>query len=103
MFQNDTNVSKCVLYLFYQNAKHNIEMKKTLSNIAILALKGLDVKTRQVFADFANVQIQTLNRWIRDNDDELTTASNLSYISGLLKVPEQDLLEDVSEVNQEQK
>lgn len=70
-------------------------MKKTLSNIAILALKGLSADVRRDFAAFAGVEIQTLNRWIRDNDDELTTASNLSYISGLLKVPEQDLLEDV--------
>jgi len=70
-------------------------MKKTLSNIALLALKGLDVDQRQAFADFANVTKDTLNRYIRNNDDWLTTASNLSYISGILKVSEQELLEDV--------
>lgn len=70
-------------------------MKKTLSNIAILALRGLDVEQRQAFAEFTGMTKDTINRWIRNNDDELTTASNLSFISGILKVSEQDLLEDV--------
>ncbi len=72
-------------------------MKKTLSNIALLALKGLDRSSREAFAEFAGVHIDTINRWVRDNDDNLTTASNLSYISKILKVDEKDILEDVIE------
>lgn len=70
-------------------------MKKTLSKIALLALKGLGRSRRIDFAAFASVHIDTLNRWIRDNDDALTTASNLGYISKILEVSEQGLLEDV--------
>lgn len=84
-----------VVRLSCQGIKTNNTMKKTLSNIALLALKGLDRSKREVFAEYAGVHIDTLNRWIRNNDDELTTASNISYISRILGVTEQEVLEDV--------
>jgi transcriptional regulator with XRE-family HTH domain len=78
-----------------QGIKTNNKMKKTLSNIALLALRGLDRSTREDFAKYATVHIDTLNRWIRNSDDELTTASNVSYISKVLGVGEQEILENV--------
>lgn len=51
-----------------------------LSKAAILALRGLDTEKRAAMAKAMGKHIATLNRWIANNDDNLTKAANLALI-----------------------
>lgn len=72
----------------------------TLTNIAILALKGLSVDARERIATACGVSSHTINRWIRDVDDNLTKAAALKQIrkeTGL--VDSQILTEGLDDAN----
>lgn len=62
-----------------------------LSKIAILALKGLGRSARRSLADQMGLTEDTLYRWVRNNDDNLTKVAYLSAIQRELGV-DQDLL-----------
>jgi hypothetical protein len=70
-----------------------------LTKVAILALKGLDKKARERIAETANRDISTLNRWIADNDDNLTKAAISGSISKEIGLPVEEILEE-SEVKE---
>jgi hypothetical protein len=65
-----------------------------LSKIAILAVKGTDTEFRGRMAEKCNVSINTINRWIRENDDNLTKADPLQMIREETGLSDQEILEE---------
>ena len=63
-----------------------------LKKIGILALQGSS-SLRQRIADMEGKTIQTINRWIREGDDNLTKAGPLSLIKQETGLGNEDLLE----------
>jgi transposase len=51
------------------------------SKPALLALKGLDEYSKEQLAKKMGVSLQTLKRWIKRNNDNLTMAGHLDIIS----------------------
>jgi hypothetical protein len=64
-----------------------------LTKIGILALQGSS-SLRQRIADLEGKTIQTVNRWIRECDDNLTKAGPLSLIKQETGLTDEHLLEE---------
>lgn len=63
-----------------------------LSNVAILALRGLDRSGKESLADSLGVSVSTVNRYIAENDDNLTKAAALQVIRGITGLPDGEIL-----------
>lgn len=63
-----------------------------LSTAAQLALKGLDRKGKERLAESLGVSVSTVNRYIAENDDNLTKAAALQVIRGITGLPDQEIL-----------
>lgn len=63
-----------------------------LSTAAQLALKGLDRKGKEKLAESLGVSVSTVNRYIAENDDNLTKAAALQVIRGITGLPDQEIL-----------
>lgn len=63
-----------------------------LSHVAILALRGLDRKSKETLADSLGVSVSTVNRYIAENDDNLTKAAALQVIRGITGLPDGEIL-----------
>ena len=63
-----------------------------LSTAAQLALKGLDRKGKEKLAESLGVSVSTVNRYISENDDNLTKAAALQVIRGITGLPDQEIL-----------
>jgi len=68
-----------------------------LSKIAMLALKGLGSGKKDDLADALGVSIQTLYRYINDNDDNLTKAAALKFIREETGLVDSEILENETE------
>ena len=66
-----------------------------LTNITILALRGLGKKARQRIADAGEVSVITLNRWIRENHKNLTYPTVQQAIKKELNT-DSEILEDTA-------
>lgn len=65
-----------------------------LANIAILALKGCDLETKRRIASVAGgVSVATVNRWIANNDDNLTKAAVLEILLEKTGLTREQILE----------
>ncbi len=64
-----------------------------LTKLTILALKGMDVATRNRFARELNVTRRTVDRWIAANHDSLTKAAALVFIRELTGMTDEQILE----------
>lgn len=65
-----------------------------LSKIALLAIKGTDKDFKDRLAEKCGVSPRTLNRWISDNDDNLTKADPLQMISEETGLDQSQILEE---------
>jgi hypothetical protein len=66
-----------------------------LTKIAILALRGFDRGIKGRIAEAAGgVTVSTLNRWIADNDDNLTKAAVVKIIGKETGLTDQEILEE---------
>lgn len=63
-----------------------------LSTAAQLALKGMDRKGKEKLAESLGVSVSTVNRYIAENDDNLTKAAALQVIRGITGLPDQEIL-----------
>lgn len=63
-----------------------------LSIAAILALRGSDRKSKEKLADSLGVSVSTVNRYLAENDDNLTKAAALQVIRGITGLPDQEIL-----------
>lgn len=70
-----------------------------LSKIALLALKGLGRAGRKTLADKMGLTEDTLYRWMRTNDDNLTKAAHLSVIQETLGLEQDQILEHSEEMD----
>ena len=77
------------------NVHKNRQMK--LSKIAILALRGCGKDFRSQLADKCGVSLRTINRWITNNDDNLTKADALQMIRFETGLQDHEILEEVVE------
>lgn len=69
-----------------------------LSKLSLLALKGTGKEFKDRLADKCGVAPGTLNRWIRDNDDNLTKADPLQMIREETGLDDSQILEPEEEV-----
>jgi transposase len=72
------------------------EYKMKLRKIGIMALQA-STKMRNRIAELEKVTPQTINRWVRDNDDMLTKAATLSILREETGLTDEQLLEQVAE------
>jgi len=78
-----------------QLQKRKSSTKMQLSNIAILALRGLDKEAKQRIADVAGVSIDSIYRWINTNNDNLTKPAIIRVIKKELNLADdQEILEE---------
>jgi len=64
-----------------------------LTQITLLALRGLDSDAKESLAKDMGVSKDTLNRWLRDDSEKLTMLSRLQSISTLLNMEVDQLVE----------
>lgn len=64
-----------------------------LSKLAILALKGTEVDFREHLAKSIGVSLQTLYRYITENDPNLTKAAALVLIREITGLNNEEILE----------
>lgn len=72
-----------------------------LSNIALLAIRGCGSNIKRRIAEVSGcVSVETVYRWIRNNDDSLTRAAVLQVIREETGLLDSEILEasDVKEV-----
>ena len=86
-----TNIS---VYSYGNCSIANKTTNMQLSNITILALRGCDIEVKQKIADAAGVSIDTVYRWIKGNDDNLTKAAVLKVIREELGLSDSQILEE---------
>lgn len=59
----------------------------TVSSPTLLAIKGLTVEQKQALASELNVSINTLYRWVKNNDENLTKAGVVRKIADATGLP----------------
>ena len=59
----------------------------TVSNPTLLALRGMTIEQKEVLAKDLGVHINTLYRWIKDNDENLTKMGVVRKISKATGLP----------------
>ena len=64
-----------------------------LSNIAILAIRGMDVEFKKGLAKALRVSDQTMYRYLASNDDSLTKAASLELIREITGLSDEQILE----------
>ena len=73
-----------------------------LSKLAIMALRGSGKEFRYRLAERCAVSPRTINRWINNNDDNLTKADSLIMIREETGLEDSQILEEVTEKIEQQ-
>lgn len=85
------------MYLSITNASvHKLRINMKLTNIAILALRGLGHGVKEKIASGLGVTVSTINRWIVNNDDNLTKAAVIKVIQEETGLTQDEILEEVA-------
>jgi hypothetical protein len=68
-----------------------------LTKAAILALRGIQVESKEALAKALGVSMKTLYRYLTDNDDNLTKATALDFIRKETGLADSEILENETE------
>lgn len=64
-----------------------------LSNLALLALKGMNLENKKRVADEMGLTMDTFYRWLRTNDEKLTMAACTTVIKKEFGLTDEQILE----------